>query len=156
MAKTALKAAVINSGRPGKPELSLADLRLHAQHVNSYLVVVAHGTDLEDVQRPSYWRNHWRMLRKWTEITVLCEDGSWEAKLRVIESGEAFARVRVLSSWHEDSVDLSDFPSDDWTVEFVSSGWRVRNAKGTTITQGHAMRWQAVDAASGMVRKVVE
>lgn len=152
MGKTTAK---VEDSRPRPvPDLHASELRLHQQQILSYVAFVAHGTTVDHVTRPTYWRNNWRILKKWATIRVICVDGSWEAELRVIDLGDAYARVRVLHEWHDDEVDLTSFPSD-WRVEFVDPGWRIRNSDNLVISGGHATKQRAVEAGEQMVRKVV-
>lgn len=154
MAKTATKGVPLDQQQQrAAPEAPGSELRLYANFASTYVHTARHGVTIDDVLRPGYWRNHWRILPRNTEIAVLAADGTWEARLRVVASGEAFARSRVLWMWTAEPVDLSLLPTG-WTLEYVDSGWRVKNATSQVVTHSHPTQELALDASVGMVAKL--
>lgn len=145
------KQASVAKLAPRPPvECPYTELRPEAACVHHLQHEVKHGVTLEDVLRPRYWKNLWRQLAraKNTRLTVICEDGSWEAELRVVSTGEGFAKCRVLNEWHmEKKPGRKKTLPNGWTIDYVSDGWRVRNADGEVITSGHSVQEDAVEAA---------
>lgn len=156
MAKTSDKVAVEIVPKQ-RAECSVSELRLHSTSVHHFFHEASHGVTLDDVMRPGYWRTIWRQLgrAKWTEVTVVAVDGTWEAHLRVLAVGEGFARMRLLNEWHTDErVNDSEIPSD-WVVDWVTSGWRVRAGDGAVISDKQPTRADAINEASAHVRRII-
>lgn len=55
------------------------------------------GTTVEDIQRPEYWADVAARLQPCDLITVIMDDFSWEAELRVLSATRFTARVLLKS-----------------------------------------------------------
>jgi len=127
------------------------------------------GHTLEMCQNPSYWTHHTRELNQqrvlgrhaWNKIEIICEDGTWEAELRVlkVEQGAAGAaslvHTRLLNSWHEPSKPgrKASVP-EGYVVEHVpENGWRALDSKGRMVIEKQTTEDEALKAAREHARK---
>lgn len=87
------------------------------------------GTPLETILEPTYWGHYTNDLKPGDIIEAMCEDGSWEASLRVmfVATGEARAAVR-------------------WKVEYEAVVVPVES-------ETHEVKWINVGRKYGVVRK---
>lgn len=116
-----------------------------------YLHVAPAGVTLEQVCEPSYWAPVTGELRRarWARIEVVCDDGSWEADLRVYATGEGFAKVRVLQSWaFSEKVERKPKTPDGYRIEHIpSQGWRALTPAGDVIADRKQVESEAINAA---------
>lgn len=64
--------------------------------IGRYTAKVPAGTTLEEVLHPQYFENHLSRMRSLMEITVISDDGSLDARLRVLTITKTTAKLRVL------------------------------------------------------------
>lgn len=68
--------------------------------VNEYFATIEQGTTRAEVLKPEFFAHIATKLRPYTEIRVVCEDGSLYARLLVLAAERTWARVHVLE-WHD-------------------------------------------------------
>ena len=119
------------------------------------------GVSIEDVQRPTYWRNVVREAgqqrvpkrHSWNKIEVLAADGSWECMLRVTSIEKEFVYTRLIYAAGDIGAKFVETPSapskkgasqlpKGYKVEHLPSGWRALDPNG-----------EEVDGASGKTQK---
>lgn len=111
----ALTAKIIHAMANALQENRLRE-REHARR--DWFADIPANTMLDDILKPAYWKHHVRVLRPMDRIEAFCEDGSWEADLRVMFVGQAEVKVAVIHkvSYHEtvDEMPLSDSYDVKW------------------------------------------
>lgn len=138
-------------------ECQPAALRSATERRMSYLHLVEQGTSIEDVTKPGYWKHVHRELGRAPHALIECiaKDQSWEATLRVFATGDGFAKVRVLNHWKAEAKPgrQAKLP-EGWGVDWIESGWRVRNADGEVVVERQATEQEAISAASQLHKKI--
>lgn len=74
--------------------LSEADYVRQRLHIGT-----AEGATLDDLMRPAFWAHVAAQMRPGALIDVVDPAGSYDATLRVTETGEGWAKVRMLRLW---------------------------------------------------------
>lgn len=124
------------------------------------------GHTLEMCQQPSYWKNvakeagMQRVLGRhaWNKIEIICEDGTWEAELRVlsvVDGPSPLVNTRLIREWHA-PVKAGRKPSvpDGYTVEHIANnGWRTLDPGGQIIAANMTIEDDAIRAASNHAKK---
>lgn len=134
-----------------KPICKPHELELAAERRYHYFHVAPAGVTLEQVCEPGYWASVAQEFRRarWPLVEVICDDGSWEASLRVFGTGEGFAKVRVLFSknWDEKTERKPKMP-DGYKVEHIpAQGWRTLSPAGDVIADRKMVENEAIIAA---------
>lgn len=96
------------------------------------------GTTLETILEPSYWAHHTRDLRPGDVIEAICEDGTWEASLRVMFISTAEVKSVVRWKAEYDMVEPG-IDSDTYEVRWINIGKKygvVRRDDGSVIKDG--------------------
>src|SRR5690606_28754740 len=93
------------------------------------------GHTLEMCTQPDYWRHGIRELGQqrvlgrnaWNRIEIICEDGTWEADLRVLSVADGLVNTRVLREWRAPTKPgRKPAVPEGYVVEHISNnGWRV-------------------------------
>lgn len=114
-----------------------------AQYViQTHWVEVTEEMPFKDVLEPSFWVHVAQYMRRGDEIVIDARDLSYTAKLKVIEVGELFAKVALISK-----IDLIAKSEDisALSVESVNGKFRVRRGKDVMkadlATRKDAERW---------------
>jgi hypothetical protein len=97
------------------------------------------GTSLETVLEPSYWAHYTRDLRPNDILEVVCEDGSWEASLRVRFVSTAEAKMAVRWKVEFDTDEVTEEESDTHFVKWISPPKKygvIRRDTGAVIQDG--------------------
>jgi hypothetical protein len=107
------------------------------------------GTTLDTILQPGYWAHYVREIEPTNIITAFCEDGSWEAELRVMYVDKVGAKVAVR--WHVE-YDTKEVAVDDAEafankVKWISPGakFAVVGPTGEVIKAGFYPRQQAIN-----------
>jgi hypothetical protein len=128
----------------------------HERRYHFYHVAPASVT-LEQVCEPTYWRTVSRDLGRqpWALIEVVCDDGTWEADLRVYAVGDGYAKVRVRAKYeYAGPIGRRPKEPDGYRIEHVSGqGWRAIDPAGDVIVQNQAVRDEAIRIASAHARQ---
>lgn len=115
---------------------------------NNWHVIVDPGVTREDLERPSFWCHHTKMLRRRDIVHVDCADGSFDAELKVRAVGpkDVLMHVRrfdVLEVVAPNALDLPSGYAINWAGDI--SKWRVLRGRDLIRdgfeTQGHAQSW---------------
>lgn len=107
---------------------------------NHHMVIVERLWTMDDVVKPIFWSSVWQRIRQWDEISVACEDGSWWAKLLVIQRGIGSVFVQVL--------DFRDFGENKTSAETsrIIEGFELRFL-------GALKKWCVIRTADAMTLK---
>ena len=96
---------------------------------------IPEGVDFKAALQPSFWAHHVRDIRPMDTIEMVCEDGSWEAKCRVMFVGEVEANLsKVYYVEHGDSEEVT--ASDTYEIKWGGPGAQfkvVRKDDGKVI-----------------------
>ena len=101
--------------------------------VNNYTELVAAGITLEDVMSFAYWVNEAGSFRLNDIVNVIAQDGSFEARLRVIRLAPGFIEFRILNEWRPTLQDSGSGrfelgwagPKGKWFVREVATGKKL-------------------------------
>lgn len=122
---------------------------------NLWYAQVDPGVTQEDLERPSFWTHHTKILRRRDEIRVDCADGSFVAYLLVRAVGPKDVLVHVrefveLESVSPDALDIPSGYSIDWAGDIEQ--WRILRGRepvrGQFQTKAQAQNWLAVHIQS--------
>jgi hypothetical protein len=97
---------------------------------NSWDITVERGTILSDILDPEYWAHVASKLRPHDTLHVICEDGSWYARLFVINADRLWAKLHVLEQ-HDLTVSQHDMPQTQEEAHEVT--WLSSIAKYVVI-----------------------
>lgn len=121
------------------------------------------GHTLEMCQQPSYWKNvakeagMQRVLGRhaWNKIEIICEDGTWEAELRVLSIAEGLVHTRLLSQWQAPAKPgRKPAVPEGYVVEHIANnGWRALDPGGQIIASNLTIEDDAVRAAASHAKK---
>lgn len=83
----------------GERNLQLSPARMQGREYenNEWNITVESSWTMDDVVKPIFWSSVWQKLRRYDEITVRVDDGSWWARILVTQVGTGYAFVRALS-----------------------------------------------------------
>ena len=82
---------------------------------NTWFANIPAGTVFETLLEPDYWAHHTREIRPLDLIEAFCEDGAWEALLRVMFVGRAEIKLsQVYFVQHQEPGEETD--SEDYQV----------------------------------------
>ncbi len=142
--------------RPGTLE-PVSEAALFWRHV------VPPGVTLEMVRRPDYWRNVVRECAQsrvagrtpWNRLEVICEDGTWEAELRILSAADGLVQTRVIREWHaEAKPGRKPQVPEGYVVEFIrDNGWRALDPNGVVLSSRLPVEDDAIRAAATHARK---
>lgn len=92
-------AAPAKDAKPRKvPELQADRVTLSEHRHQNWFAHIPHGTEVANLEEPSYWAHMSHQLKQLDLIECIWEDNSREATLRVLGSGHGWVKVSVLSS----------------------------------------------------------
>ncbi len=97
--------------------LHFGKVKLAVQARRELFADIPAGTDFETTFNPEYWAHHVREIRPLDTIEMFCEDGSWEAKCRVMYVGEAevkLSKVYYVEHGATADVDASETYGIKW------------------------------------------
>ena len=123
------------------------------------------GTTREDLLRKEYWSHVSGVLNPDTEISARCDDGSYYAKLLVLDCGSGWAKVQVLQWYVLDDPSVAENQSPASTEDEFDIVWKgdklkhivIRKADGQVLHSGEqrktgAQEW-IKDFIAGKARK---
>lgn len=115
-----------------KRTLSITRMRTAGYLHNTWDVTVEHGTTVDDVKSPDFWRHVAAQFKLLDQITVVCEDGSWEASLRVLLCDALWAKVGVRSyhDWTKVNTDVPRRQEEDYDISWNVIGNFTITKKG--------------------------
>lgn len=124
----AVKPAANTAPAPAAPKLTkkLPNARIQVSGYlhNKWDVTADRGTLLEDVLNPDYWTHVASQFKPQDQIEVLCEDGSWYARLIVINADRLWAKCYKLE-FHDLTTGFENMPSrmeEDYVVDWNAIG----------------------------------
>ena len=87
------------------------------------------GVTREQLLKPEYWSHVSELMTPWSEITARCEDGTYYAKLLVLDCGRGWAKVQVLA-WHSlTTADVAQSQSSAGTADDYDIIWKGASLK---------------------------
>lgn len=126
--------------------------RLHKDEASIWRRLAADipaGTTLETILQPEYWAHYVREIEPTNIITAFCEDGTWEAELRVMYVDNAGAKVAVRWQVEYDAkeIEVADTEAFAKKVKWISPGakFAVVGPTGEVIKSGFYPRQQAIN-----------
>lgn len=121
-----------------KPRLHFGRLKTAAGARNDHFVEVPHGVNLATILVPDYWANVATRLRPMDRIEAFCEDGSWEALLRVMFTTANEARLSVIYAV-EHEPGAARAISDVYEVRWKGPGamWAVVRSDTGAVIKDH-------------------
>ena len=108
--------------RDAKAKLHGERLQLLENSYRTWSADIPSGTTLETVTQPYFWVHHARLIRPKDMIIAFCEDGSWEADLRVMFVSPTEVKVGVKLYVQYDSETVEELPSDLHEVAWKGPG----------------------------------
>jgi len=87
------------------------------------------GTTREHLLKPEYWSHVSELMTPWSEITCRCEDGTYYAKLLVLDCGRGWAKVQVLNWYSLTTGDVAQSQSSTGTKDDYDIIWKGANMK---------------------------
>lgn len=107
--------------------------------------IIPAETSLEVILEPSYWKHYTRDIRASDVVEAFCEDGSWEASLRVMFVSAS--EVRMALRWKV-SYEEVDIPAESDTHEVAWKGphWKwavIRKDDGQVLEKGFGQKSEA-------------
>lgn len=87
------------------------------------------GITREDLLTPEYWSHVSERMTPYSEVTVRCDDGTYYAKLLVLDCGRGWAKMQLLSWWNLSTVDVAQSQSSPGKPEDYDILWKGTNRK---------------------------
>ncbi len=103
---------------------------------------------------PEYWTHVSELMTPYSEITVRCDDGTYYAKLLVLDCGRGWAKVKLLQ-WHDlTTTDVAQTQSvagnrDDYLIEWKGGTKKhvvIRKSDSQVISEGEHQRKEQAEA----------
>lgn len=126
--------------------------------------VAPSGITLEDCLRPDYWKDCLRELGQqrvpgrhaFNKVSIIAQDGTWEAMLRNMSIADGLAYMRVLDTWkapaHQGKMPQ---PPEGYLIDLIdNNGWRVLDEHGQPVATNLTTREDAIRAAAKHAKKV--
>ncbi len=108
---------------------------------NEWFADIPAGTTLETILHPTYWVHIIsKQVRPLDKIEAFCEDGSWEAKLRVMYVGRTELMVSLIySAEHDQSTAEEDAPNEEFEVAWLGPSLQfvVRRKDNHAVVKDH-------------------
>lgn len=89
-----------NEKEPAIPQMDPNRLKLAEHERTHFFVSIEPGITRRQVIDPAFFAHVGRTLRPYSEITLVCDDGTLYARLLVLQAERTWARVHVLE-WHD-------------------------------------------------------
>jgi hypothetical protein len=106
-------------------------MQLAEQVRNIWCLTVPVGTTVQDMLNPGYWAHLARQLQPGDRIEVEPDDGSYFAELRVLDSGNQYAKVMALREVKLEAVE----PSASVSVPGHTVEWSGRHTKWRVVRE---------------------
>ena len=106
-------------------------MQLAEQVRNIWCLTVPVGTTVQDMLNPGYWAHLARQLQPGDRIEVEPDDGSYFAELRVLDSGNQYAKVMALREVKLEAIE----PSASVSVPGHTVEWSGRHTKWRVIRE---------------------
>lgn len=118
------------------PQLAPGDFALFEHVSTRYDALVALGVGPEQLENPAYWAHHAVKLRPMDEIRARAVDGTWVAKLIVLDSSRTWAKVKMIA--------LDRLTTGDQALTQASAAERAAFIAGHEITLRGPHKWCVV------------
>lgn len=122
---------------PGKkPALALLATVQESQYVCKHITVrIPEGHTPKDLMEPTYWMHNAKRLGINDKIDCISMTGQWECTLRVVNKGDTWVKMRLLSGYDAQGRDeAAGDPRDDYRIEFVQAvGYRVVHKESRAV-----------------------
>lgn len=99
------------------------------------------GTVLNTVLESNYWAHYAKTIRPLDLIEVVCEDGSWEALLRVMFVGQTEIKTRIAFRPEYNAAEVEVPPSADYDIVWKGPvlKWAITNRANNEIVKDRFM-----------------
>ena len=113
---------------PGRDMTKLPYGRLHedGQKWGRKQVIIPADTPYETIISPEYWVRYAKDIRPLDVIECFCEDGTWEARLRVMSVERAAVHVAPVFHVKHDRSDEIEIETETMTHEVVYRGAQLK------------------------------
>ena len=124
---------------------------------NNWDVTTERGTTVEDLLCPEYWAHVAANLRPHDQIHAISEDGSWYARLIVINADRLWAKLHVLEK-HDLSASREDMPQaqeEAYEVVWLSAMAKyavIRRADRAALKEGFQTKLEAFQWLDGYLK----
>lgn len=81
--------------------------------IGRYVAKVPVGTTLEEVLHPKYFENHLNIIRRGMEITVLSDDFSLDARIRVLSVTKTTTTCRILEDYSSKAATVTKMSAEE-------------------------------------------
>jgi hypothetical protein len=140
-----------------KPECRPTELLIASERRYHFFHIAPAGVTLDQVLEPTYWKSVTLDLKrsKWPMIEVVCDDGKWEANLRVYSVGDGFAKTRVLQQWDfTGKAGRKPIAPEGYKIEHIpKNGWRALTPGGEIVAEYLPVEEEAIRAAATHARE---
>lgn len=139
-----------------KPPSLMGVLKQNEFVIHEYTVTIPVGHQPKDLLEPNYWMHHAKKLAINDKIDCLSMTGQWECTLRVVNKGDTWAKMRMLSAYDADGKDEAATPlREQYKIEFVpTQGYRVVHKDSRGIISTHGTKDEALKALDEHVEKL--
>lgn len=135
----------------------MGTLRESQFEIREYTVRIPVAHTPRDLMEAGYWMHHASKLRINDKIDCISETGMWECTLRVVNKGDNWAKMRMISAY-EAKGDSEAAPPlrDAYKTDFVpSKGHRViHKDSARVISEGHQTKDAAIKALEDHVAEL--
>lgn len=83
------------------------------------------GVTKEDLLNPQFWAHHAQSLTPWDEVKVCAADGTWMARVLVLDVSRTWAKVSILHHYSLTTADVSLTQASDAEVEAAKAKLKV-------------------------------
>lgn len=144
----------VTAAKPPKPtKIEAAEYQRAVWHV------VAKGDCRpEDLTDPMYWQHVSKLLKPYSQIEALQEDGNWWARFLVTDTADKWARVRLLEKWNlreEKAAPRADAAApEEYDIQLrgVHKQSIVRKSDGSVLKDGFQTKAEAQAFLASHVR----
>lgn len=106
------------------PRIQVDRFQVADQTLGSFDAKTEIGITQEQLLRPEYWSHVSERMTPYSEITVRCDDGTYYAKLLVLDCGRGWAKMQLLNWWNLTTSDVAQTQSRAGTAEDYAILWK--------------------------------
>lgn len=121
--------------RTSKPKLQFGRLGLAQSHRRELFADIPAGSTLETILEPSYWAHHAHEIKPLDIIEAFCEDGSWEARLRVMFVANGEVKLSLMSKVDHAATAVAAPADTPYEIKWISptKKYAVRRKDNHTV-----------------------
>lgn len=122
--------------------------------IREYTIYIPAGHTPENLSEPTYWVHHAARLSIHDKIDCISETGQWEVTLRVVNKGNGWVKMRLLSGYDAQGRDETVEPlAAQFKTDFVPSAKHrvIHKESGVVVSSGHPSKDAAIEALEAHV-----